>query len=181
MTAVPAPVLVTDRLELATMTAPVLAALVGHDLDAVAAYYDAVVPPGWMDGHDDVAGLWLARVRERPEEAGYLARAMLRTAAPRTVVGHCGFHLPPDDRAMVEIGYTVEPAFRRQGFAEEAVRALARAAFAAGAKVLRASVAPDNAASLALVEKLGLDRVGTQWDDVDGEEHVFEVGLPLGA
>jgi [ribosomal protein S5]-alanine N-acetyltransferase len=41
-----------------------------------------------------------------------------------------------------------------------------------------ASVAPDNAASLALVAQAGFVRIGEQWDDEDGLEWVFE--LPTG-
>jgi RimJ/RimL family protein N-acetyltransferase len=39
----------------------------------------------------------------------------------------------------------------------------------------RASVAPDNVASLAIIGRLGFRQTGIQIDDVDGEELVFEL------
>jgi len=42
-------------------------------------------------------------------------------------------------------------------------------------KVLRASVAPDNDASLAIVRRAGFRQVGEQIDPVDGMELVFEI------
>jgi RimJ/RimL family protein N-acetyltransferase len=38
----------------------------------------------------------------------------------------------------------------------------------------RASVRPDNAPSRNLVTSLGFTEVGSQWDDEDGEETLFE-------
>ena len=178
----PAPplVLASARLDLAVMTPAVLRAVIDDDRRSLAAAYDATVPATWMDGHGDVARMWLRRIDEHPDEAGWLARAIVRRDPVRAVVGHCGFHLPPDDAGYVETGYTVEPGHRRLGYAEEAVRCLADAAAAAGAAGLRASVSPTNLPSLSLVAKLGLRKVGSHVDEVDGPEDVFEAPLPLG-
>jgi len=46
-----------------------------------------------------------------------------------------------------------------------------------GETVVFASVAPDNRASLAVVEKLGFRQTGVQIDEIDGEEGVFELNL----
>lgn len=62
------------------------------------------------------------------------------------------------------IGYTVAPAYARQGYAGEAVRALLAWLSQHGYRVARADVAPENAASVALLRKLGFTQVGT-----DGE------------
>lgn len=40
--------------------------------------------------------------------------------------------------------------------------------------MIRASISPDNAASLAVIRPFGFERVGEQWDDEDGLELVFE-------
>lgn len=53
------------------------------------------------------------------------------------------------------IGYTVAPAFARQGYAFEAVSALIDALARTGATWIRASVDPGNGASIALLTKLG--------------------------
>ncbi|WP_342210984.1 GNAT family N-acetyltransferase [Streptomyces sp. MH60] len=46
------------------------------------------------------------------------------------VVGHAGFHGPPDEVGMVEIGYSIAPDCRRQGYARSALIELLRRAAA---------------------------------------------------
>lgn len=48
-----------------------------------------------------------------------------------------------------------------------------------GVHGFRAAVSPANAPSLALVAKLGFARTGVQWDEIDGEELVFERPAPF--
>ncbi|MEU9217873.1 GNAT family protein [Streptomyces sp. NPDC048376] len=77
---------------------------------------------------------------------------------------------------MVEIGYSVAPAFRRQGYARSAlIELLRRAAAEPAVTTVRATISPDNVASLATIAGLGFVEVGEQWDEEDGREVVFEV------
>ncbi len=121
---------------------------------------------------------WLWRIRLAqavgdPASAHWVARAAVDTAG--VVVGHAGFHGPPDPSGMVEMGYTVEPAWRRRGYARAMVRALlAWAAAEDGVTRVRASISPDNEASLATLRGFGFDQTGEQWDDEDGLELLFE-------
>jgi ribosomal-protein-alanine N-acetyltransferase len=46
------------------------------------------------------------------------------------LIGNGGFHGPPADTGVVEIGYEVAPEFRNRGYAREAVRGLLDFAFA---------------------------------------------------
>ena len=90
-------------------------------------------------------------------------------------VGRAGFHGRPDAAGMVEVGYAIDPAYRRQGYARAALAALLeRAAREPEVRTVRASVRPDNVASRALVESFGFVPVGQQWDDEDGLETVYE-------
>jgi len=90
-------------------------------------------------------------------------------------VGRAGYHGPPDPAGMVEVGYAIDPAYRRQGYARAAlVLLLDRAAREPAVRVVRATISPANAASRALVAKYGFAEVGEQWDDVDGLETIFE-------
>lgn len=91
------------------------------------------------------------------------------------VIGHCGFHGPPDIIGRAEIGYTVFASHRGQGYAKEAAAALVHWAFEQGETKVYASVSPSNAPSLAVVLSLGFRQVGTQVDDVDGLELVFVI------
>ena len=76
---------------------------------------------------------------------------------------------------MVEVGYTVGPAHRRRGYATAILAALLeRAAAEPGVQVVRASISPDNVASLATVAHFGFTQIGDQWDEEDGLELLFE-------
>jgi [ribosomal protein S5]-alanine N-acetyltransferase len=76
---------------------------------------------------------------------------------------------------MVEVGYTVDPQYRRQGYAKAILTALIERAEADPAvRVVRASISPTNAASLATIAGFGFLEAGEQWDEEDGLELLFE-------
>jgi [ribosomal protein S5]-alanine N-acetyltransferase len=90
-------------------------------------------------------------------------------------VGHAGFHGPPDAAGMVEVGYSVDPAWRRQGYATAMVRELLqRAAGEPGVRTVRATISPDNIASLGTIAGFGFAGNGEQWDEEDGRELIFD-------
>jgi len=62
------------------------------------------------------------------------------------------------------------------------VRAMVRALLAwarseEGVRTVRASIGPDNEASLATIRPFGFERTGEQWDEDDGLEIVHELAL----
>lgn len=121
--------------------------------------------------------LWEMRfeqIARDPASAEWIARAVV--AEPeQVVIGHAGFHGPPDADGMVEVAYSVDPAYRRRGFAKEMLAALiARAEADPRVRVVRASISPENAASLATIAGFGFVQVGEQWDEEDGLELLFE-------
>lgn len=90
--------------------------------------------------------------------------------------GRAGFHGPPDGDGMVEIGYAVDPAHRRRGYARAALEALLlRARDEPLVRTVRVTIAPENTASRDLAVPYGFKAVGEQWDDEDGLEIVYEV------
>lgn len=128
------------------------------------------------DSYLTKGSLWryrLDQVRTGPAAAPWLVRAVIGGPAA-AVVGHAGFHGPPDAAGMVEIGYAIVPAFRRRGYARAAVSQLLEYAADHGARIVRASVSPDNVGSLALIHSYDFGHVGEQWDEEDGRELVFE-------
>ena len=73
------------------------------------------------------------------------------------MIGDCGIHFLPPDARQVEIGFTIESAYRGRGFGTEAVRALLDYSFRGlHAHRVCASVDPSNAPSIALLERVGL-------------------------
>ncbi|MCQ1952171.1 GNAT family N-acetyltransferase [Arthrobacter sp. zg-Y238] len=116
-----------------------------------------------------------AQLEENPGDAAWITRAIFDPGLGRAV-GLAGFHGPPDDNGMVEVGYSVDPVYRRQGYARAALEALlAVAAEEPSIRTVRATISPDNGASRRLVEQYGFVATGEQWDDEDGLEIVYEV------
>jgi RimJ/RimL family protein N-acetyltransferase len=137
----------------------------------------ARLPSGWPTSAARTLRRRVRQLEADPSEQPWLLRAMVLRSPSCELVGRIGYHAPPDTRGALEIGYAVEPAHRRRGFATEATRALLDwARREHGVRHFVASVGPTNVASLALVRKLGFVQTGSQWDDEDGEELVFERG-----
>ena len=177
------PTIVTSRLELVSFDLSLLEALLGDRPSLAETIGGFSIPAGWPDEHDrHFLDLRLNQLREDPGLQPWLARAMvLRDDPLRPMAGHIGFHGPPEDGA-VELGYTVFPQHRRQGLAEEAVRAMMDWAHREhGISHFIVSIAPDNAPSLGLAAKLAFKRTGEQMDPEDGLEYVFELDYIPGA
>ena len=116
----------------------------------------------------------LDQLTQTPRDAAWIARAV-SDAAHGQVVGCAGFHGGPDEAGMVEVSYSVDPAWRRRGYATAMLRGLLdRAATESDVKIVRATISPDNAASLATLRPFGFTPVGEQLDEIDGLELIFE-------
>jgi RimJ/RimL family protein N-acetyltransferase len=171
-------IILTPRLELVPFAAAVIDAIV----DGAAHRVGLSVPEGWPDAHDDgfLRGR-RAQMQRDPSIAQWVRAVVVPGSAPvRALAGHAGFHGPPGvngsgTAGALEIGYTIFPPYRGLGYATEVAEALiAWAGREHGVRHFFASVAPDNAPSLAVVARLGFARSGEQWDDEDGLELVFE-------
>lgn len=161
------------RIRLVRLSPAVMQALVDGDLEQASEQAGVPLTPFTVDE----SWLWkirLADFAKRPEAVDWVARAAVDEETGQ-VVGHGGFHGPPDERGMVELAYTTDPAFRRQGYATAMLEALLEwAADVPDVDVVRASIRPDNAASLATLAGHGFAQVGDQWDEEDGLELLFE-------
>ena len=116
------------------------------------------------------------QVLAAPASAGWITGAV-RDDGRGVTVGRAGFHGPPDAAGMVEVGYAIDPAHRRLGYARAALEILlGRAAAEPEVRTVRATIGPDNVASRDLVLQYGFVEVGEQEDDEDGREIVYEVG-----
>ena len=169
----------TPRLDLVPLEPDAIAQLLAGDRAAAQARVGLTLPAEFPapDELDGFLPIQLQRMRDQPDRRDWTARLILERASG-TVIGHCGFHGPPETIGRAEIGYTVFPPHRNQGFAREAAGALVDWAFAQGQDEVYATVAPANAPSLAVVRALGFTQVGTQVDEVDGLELVFVVRRP---
>jgi ribosomal-protein-alanine N-acetyltransferase len=166
----------TERLDLVWLAPEMIEAILDGRRDDVG----FAVPDDWPDDHDRrFLAFRLRQTSDDPSRAPWLVRAIVLHESAE-MIGHAGFHGPPGVNARrapeaVEVGYTIFPAHRRQGYAAEAVRALLAWARGQGVDHFVASVSPQNEPSLRLVRRLGFEEVGRHWDDEDGEELEFEL------
>src|SRR6478672_5303151 len=131
----------TQRIHLVQLSYPALKALADGDLAtasrltsiALGSYF---VSPNWRR-------TWSRRVtqvEEDPSSAGWITRVIV-DAGSNAAVGRAGFHGPPDTAGMIEVGYAVDPAFRRMGYARAALIALlARAKSESSVRTVRATI-----------------------------------------
>jgi RimJ/RimL family protein N-acetyltransferase len=158
------------------LSALVFRALAGGDLAAANAM--SPVPLSEYFAGPDWRGTWRMRseqVEQDPASAAWVT-GVIWDELQQVSAGRAGYHGPPDQSGMVEIGYAVDPAYRRRGYARAALEALLqRAADEPGVKTVRATISPDNVASYALVAQYGFTKVGEQWDEEDGLEIIYEV------
>lgn len=166
----------TPRLVLRLMPPEAVAAALAGELAAVERALEARVPDELL-AHPRGLEFGLERLREDPGYAPWGARAML---LGREMVGFIRFHTLPDPPELrgwapdaVEFGYRVFAAHRRRGYAGEAARGAMGWAGAQGVRNFIVTIAPDNAASLALAARLGFVQVGEQMDEEDGRELVL--------
>lgn len=168
----------TERLDLVPLDPDVIRHLIAGDRRVAQSALGLELPPEFptQEELDGFLNIQLRRMEADPQRRDWMARVMVTRSGD--VVGHCGFHGPPHVIGRTEIGYTVFEQFRGRGFAKEAARALVGWAFGQGQGEVFATVAPDNAPSLAVVRSLGFRQVGTQIDEVDGLELVFVIEPP---
>jgi RimJ/RimL family protein N-acetyltransferase len=166
----------TRQVRIVHLTAPVFRALVNGDVAAANAA--SPVPLSAYFAGPDWKGTWQMRsdqVEQDPASAAWVT-GVIWDEQQRMAVGRAGYHGPPDQSGMVEIGYAVDPAYRRRGYARAALEALLRrAAREPQVKTVRVTISPDNVASYQLASQYGFTEVGEQWDDEDGLEIIYEV------
>ena len=168
------------RLDLIPFTREFLRASLDGDLAEAERLLGAILPKVWPD-YPTTCLLRLNQLETDPSILPWLMRGMVLRSTNR-VVGHIGFHDAPGAAHLrelspggAEFGYTVFGEYRRQGFAEEAAVALmhwARTEHSVTRFVV--SISPENAPSLALAAKLRFRLIGSQMDEIDGPEDVFE-------
>ena len=158
------------------------ASLAGDEVSA-ARLLKLSIPADWFR-KGELIKLRLGQLWRQPALQPWLLRAM-SLRQQKLMVGYIGFHTGPDPDYLrdvapgaIEFGYTVFPAFRRQGYAREACAALMTWAFQKRhVRGFVVSIRPDNTASLGLAQSFGFKRIGSHMDEVDGLEDIYELQL----
>jgi RimJ/RimL family protein N-acetyltransferase len=147
----------TARLRLRRFTAADLPAFLAYRNDPEVARYQ-----GWETISAEEADAFLRKQdATEPGAPGSWFQIAMEEKASGTVVGDCGLHVREDDARQGEIGFTLSRAHQGRGLAHEAVTAVLDYAF--GTLRLHRMIAitdARNAASVALLERIGMRREG---------------------
>lgn len=172
----------TDRLILRLVPLAGLAATAAKDMDSCRRIIGAGVTEEWLE-EAWVAALRLKQRIENPAFGPWSIRA-IGLKETGEVIGNINCHHMPmpfqlgDETSLaVEIGYTIFAPWRRRGFAAEAIGGFCGWATSVGVEAIILSIAPGNAASRGLAEKLGAAQIGTNIDAVNGPQDIFYAAL----
>ncbi len=171
------PAIRTARLELVSLSPAFIEALLAGQCAGADTEAGLILADGWPDEHDSrFLRRRLEQMRQDPESQQWLARAIVLRGPERLMIGHVGFHGLAETVGRAEMGYTVMPKFRRQGYAVEAAEGMMEwARREHGIKRFFVAIGPDNRPSLAMAAKMGFTKIGEQMDEEDGLEFVFEL------
>jgi RimJ/RimL family protein N-acetyltransferase len=100
-------------------------------------------------------------MKEHPDTAGEWFQFAVTLRATGQLIGDCAARPHADDPRQCEIGFTIAPGHQGRGYASEAARLLVGYLFGRRAKHrITASCDARNAASAAVLERLGMRREG---------------------
>ena len=175
------PAIYTPRLVLIPATVDTLRAEL-EGSSALARALGVEVPEDWPpELYDENATRWMLGELERtPAFAhwgmSYIAERVPEEESANRVIGAGGLKGPPGPDGFVEIGYSILPAFRRQGFAREAVDGWLAWAFAHD-RVERviAHTLVDLAPSIAVLQSAGFTSAGSAGDPDEPTAVRFEI------
>jgi RimJ/RimL family protein N-acetyltransferase len=155
----------TERLELIAFTSELIGAL--PDRPFAERLVGARIPDSWPDA--ELAELLAASKSTTP-----FGPWVVVSRSERAVVGSAGFIEPPKNDRTVELGFGTHQDFRGRGYAPEAARALVEWALEQpNVERVVAKCDPDNAASIRVLEKIGMQRCGES-----EEELLWEMRAP---
>ena len=170
----------TPRLRLVSLSIECLEALIAGDLDRAR----NSVPFRMSIDTSLVGQHWMSRrlemIRKDASHHAWMYRAIVRDE-DNEMVGFISCHhgYPDPDLADfskngIELGYTIEPQYRRCGYAFESIVGLISWARTEKKEVdTFITVSPKNIPSMKLAEALNFEKIGEHMDEIDGLEYVL--------
>jgi len=151
----------SDRLELVACSLPVAHGIL-RDRGRAETLLRARIPEDWpLPALRGYLPYYVQMLAGDPTMLGWGIWLVVH-AAERVVIGDVGFKGRSEGAETVDIGYSILPAYRNQGYAYEAARALIDWAFQQpGIARVIATCLPTNTPSVRVLEKLGMQRAGT--------------------
>ncbi len=146
----------------------------GPRLTLTALDADALEAIRWDPEEADARDLFVRRLRADPGARGFWVWAA--ALGDGTAIGSVGFGGRPTENRRLTVGYGVYEEHRGNGYATELLTLLAEWGLALPeVDVVRATIRPNNAASIRVAEKAGFSLTGERLEDEEhGELLVFE-------
>jgi ribosomal-protein-alanine N-acetyltransferase len=157
------------NVRLVDLPLPVLVALRDGEIDTASSQLGLDIPADFAANVD----IWtfMSGLRSDPANEGWTMNAIVRDDV---IVGNAGFKGAPSHRGEVEMGYLVLEAHRRQGLAVTAARLLLdRVTLDPSVSRVIATIAPENAASIAVITSAGFSDAGDRIHERWGRQLVF--------
>jgi len=171
-------VLLTERLELVPITLPFVEAAMESDRCRLEQLVNAPLPRRWH-GRALIERAFpasLTDIRADPEARLWGDRLMILRSRDRRIVGSVIFHGRPGPDGIAEVGYGVEDESQGLGYATEAVACSLRWALEQpGVRAVQATTFQWHRASLRVIEKCKMVRVGSREHEMLGELTIFEL------
>ncbi len=158
-------VLRTARLRIHAADAELAALDARYDHVGLGQRLGAAVPDAWPpELTHDVLDFFAHTLEQHPENVGWWAWYLVRDDGEfedPLLIGGAGFKGPPTDDGVVEVGYSILPAYQGRGYATEAVRALIAWSLAVPRTLaVVAETFPEHVASRRVLEKVGMREAG---------------------
>jgi RimJ/RimL family protein N-acetyltransferase len=171
----------STRLDLVLLELEALQQSLAEDIRALEGSLGVAVPHDWLEAKSLVE-LRYAQIIQDPEYQPWGIRA-ITLREKREMIGYIGFHTKPGASYLqslapngVEFGYTIFPAYRRNGYAREAAVALMKWAHEQQSVCeFVLSISPNNIPSVKLAQGMGFIKIGSHMDEEDGIEDVYRL------
>jgi RimJ/RimL family protein N-acetyltransferase len=171
--------ILTDRLQLISLTSECLRALFNGDYVGAGVYGGFIVSSECSLLRHSSIQRRLGMIEKDPGQHPWMYRAIVRKC-DTVMVGHISFHHKAPDPDLseyssnaVELGYAIDASQRRKGYARESVLAMIEWAIEQKVKMFCLSISPQNIPSLRLAESIGFRKTAERIDETDGLEYVY--------
>lgn len=167
----------TRRLKLVPFTLELKKAVVA-DKQQLTELLHVCVPDAWP-GQDlaEALPLFIAAQEKQPTP---VLDGIIVHKEDQTIIGDIGFLGPPDAAGRIEIGYSIVPEYRNQGYATEmACHLIAWGLSQPCVSSVVASCLDDNFGSIKVLEKVGMRRLSRdgnmlKWEIINPSFHIEE-------
>lgn len=173
----------TPRLRLVSMSVECLEAFLAGDREKAELEGGFAIAEDCSLMKKSWVGHRLKMIEEDPKQHPWLYRAIVRKS-DNAMIGYINFHHKAPDPDLLEysdnaaeLGYTIEPAYRKNGYAKESAVAMMNWANGQKVETFVLSVSPSNIASLSLAKSMGFKNVSERMDEIDGLEFVFTADI----